>query len=183
MENINQLKMDIEQKPLSAGATNCILHDGKWDLIALRNSHGLSTAKVAALVGVTPATVWHWEQKPASELSPKNLKQLATVFSENEIESILNPQDYFDEHGNQIKPILDKEAASAMQQTLESVKLENSDSTVRKNEHDGTDSDFLYNEITTVFNKLSENNKKLLVDYADFLYHQERGMKLPYVTK
>lgn len=184
MENINQIKMDIDQKPLTAGsAPNYILHDGKWDFVSLRNSHNFSLSKIAAILDVTPATVWHWDHKPASELSHKVIRKLLRIFSNCEIDSILNPQDYFDENGNQIKRILSKEEEESEQHAMETVKMENpiNTTTTESNEHD-CDDEFLYIEITTVFNKLSEKSKQVLVDYADFLYHQEHGMKLPFIA-
>jgi transcriptional regulator with XRE-family HTH domain len=76
-----------------------------WTLADLRNSHGLSMAKLAQLIDVTPATIWQWEQKSPSELRPKAIKALKTVFSETEVDSILHPEKYFDANGNPIKPI------------------------------------------------------------------------------
>ena len=159
-----------------------------FSLTDLRNNHGISMAKLAAMLGVTPATVWHWEQRPSTELKPKQLRMLETVFMRSEVEALVHPERYFDENGNQIKdfypdpaPAVEEEEEQQPQTTApqETTAIWAGDMTTSLT---GKELSTLLNELTAVFLSLDDEGKQELVQLADFLYHSRRGMKLPPVS-
>ena len=152
-------------------------HTNTWNLTALRNLHGISMAKLAAAIDVTPATVWHWEHKPMSALLPKHLRMLETVFTPAEVDSLLHPEEYFDEDGNQIKPF---EFDEPDQYDLDDEKDEKDDFV--QEEIDQAEFARLLKELTAVFLSMDAAGKRQLVQFADFFYHNSHGMILPGVS-
>lgn len=139
-----------------------------WTLTDLRNSKGLSMAKLASMIDVTPATVWQWERKPISELRPKQLKLLEKVFTPGEVDSLLHPEEYFNEDGVQIKPFdppVEKPEDELPQDDPVDVALSAA-----------------LREVSLVIMMLSPESRERLVQYADWLYHFENGMRLPSVS-
>ena len=160
----------------------------QWNLTDLRNSHGISMAKLAALIGVTPATVWHWEQRPASELRPKQLKQLEQVFTLGEVDSLIHPEKYFDEQGNQIKPF--DEPAPVQEPEPEPEPAQETEAEQAEDEPwwdmgdvptalTGKELSELLNDLTAAFLMLDDKGKQQLVQLAGFMYHSQHGMRLP----
>lgn len=139
----------------------------EWNLTKLRQSKGISSAKLAALIGVTPATVWHWEQRPAVELRPKQLKQLEAAFTQDEIDSLFHPEKYLDDNGRWIaqSPVPQSEPEQ-LQIEIEETVLD--PELVRA-----------AREVLAVATVLSVEGRQRLVQFADFLYHSENGMVMP----
>ena len=156
-----------------------------FSLTDLRNNHGISSARLAAMIGVTPATVWHWEQRPAAELKPKQLRMLETVFLKSEIDALLHPEKYFDENGNQIKDFVPDPVpvtVSEPESTQEATRPEDDscrdtgDAPAGLSEEECAD---LLNDLTAAFNHLDDNGKHQLVQLATFMYHLQNGLRLP----
>lgn len=125
-------------------------------LTELRKYHRMSLGYVAKQLCVTPATIWQWEQKPNSWLKQKHRLQLQRVFSQEDISEAFDP----DWKPNEQEPEENKEII---------------EDTIR------SENDILFRELTSVFTGLSDTGKRALVEFADYLYHREKGLTLPKV--
>lgn len=130
-------------------------------LKTLREYHRMSLNDVGEKLGVTPATIWQWEQKPNSWLKPKHLLQLQRAFSPEDIAEAFDP-DWTPPEPEPEQPTREPICQTAF-----------SDSEL---EH-------MIRELMCVFTELNDDRKTALVDYADYLYHQQTGMKLPRITQ
>ena len=128
--------------------------------------------KLARKIGVTNGSIWQWENKKTSELKEKQINLLKKYFSDDEVDSLFNPGKYFAPDGTPIIEMKTKEAQEP----------DETDNDVYIQETNQEDT-FYEKEIITVLRLLTDNNKQNLVQYADYLYHQEQGMKLPHVCR
>ena len=126
----------------------------------LREYHRMSLNDVAEKLGVTPATIWQWEQKPNDWLKPKHKLQLQRAFSQEDIAEAFDP----DWNPPEPEPEQPKREPICVTAFSES-----------ELEH-------MIRELMCVFTELNDDRKTVLVDYADYLYHQQTGMKLPRIT-
>ena len=122
-------------------------------LKSLRSKHRLSIKEVADMAGVTPATVWQWESKDFSDLRQKQIEQLKRVYSDDELDAV--------RYGQAIPEISRQDDINARLNSIEN----------------------LNSELTAVFELLSMDGKNRLVQFADYLYYQERGLAFPAVFK
>lgn len=64
----------------------------RWhSLREMREYYGLSLSDVGGKIGVTPPTVWQWEQHPNDWFRPRHKIQLLRAFSQDDIDELFDP--------------------------------------------------------------------------------------------
>jgi len=140
------------------------------NLTELREKYSLSMGKVAARLGVTPATIWQWEHKPVEELKPKAIKALKSVFPPAEVSLMINPD--ADVSGESWEMPTEEQPQDQPQETVQQPQF-----IIQADWRDAAEpEDPIKNELEEVYKLLSDSGKQGLLSYARYLYMIDRGV-------
>lgn len=135
------------------------------NLRELREAYGMSLLDVGNKLGLTAPTIWQWEQKPNEWIRPKHRRLLEQVFTREDI------AETFDADWTPPEPEKEPEPPKPKRTYLADT------------EYSESEMEHMIRELLSVFLELKDDSKVSLVDYADYLYQRETGMKLPRITK
>lgn len=143
------------------------------NLTELREKYRLSMGMIARKIGVTPATVWQWEHKDPTELKPKAIKALKTVFPPAEVTLMINPDADVSEESFEMpgqEPVQEQFITTGTFQIEPELEPE-------PELEDETLSD-----LKEVYDLLSDSGREQLLSYARYLFMVDKGVNFAVKT-
>ena len=143
------------------------------NLTELREKYRLSMGMIAKKIGVTPATVWQWEHKDPTELKPKAIKALKTVFPPAEVTLMINPDADVSEESFEMpgqEPVQEQFITTGTFQIEPEL------------EPEPEPEDETLSDLREVYDLLSDSGREQLLSYARYLFMVDKGVNFAVKT-